>query len=181
MLIAFLIQFIAYLSFVWAAIFFFRSTKSDKKQFSIVLIQLVGTIAILYNLWATRKSYWSWTSIFGVSLITISILIFWFAIKENRKRPLAFAFSEHKPGPVVTGGPYGVVRHPFYLSYSLAWMGAFLVTESIISLICGLILIYLYVRAARAEEAELVSGAFGDAYVEYQKITGMFLPKLKRK
>src|SRR5687767_7646044 len=64
----------------------------------------------------------------GVLLLAASLALFWATVGVNLGRPLSLAFSRDQPAHLVTVGPYKLVRHPFYLAYTLAWVGGTVAT-----------------------------------------------------
>jgi len=86
------------------------------------------------------------------------------------------------PGRLVTSGPFGVLRHPTYLSHTLMLAGLFLWTEAaalgaaavIDALVVNTVVIPL-------EERELLE-RFGKEYEEYRrKVPSRFLPLRRRR
>ena len=86
------------------------------------------------------------------------------------------------PGRLVTAGPFGVLRHPTYLSHTLMLAGLFLWTEAaalgaaavIDALVVNTVVIPL-------EERELLE-RFGKEYEEYRrKVPSRFLPLRRRR
>jgi hypothetical protein len=45
--------------------------------------------------------------------------LFWWAVQVNWRRPLALIFAPDSPLHLVERGPYRLMRHPFYCSYTL--------------------------------------------------------------
>ena len=78
---------------------------------------------------------------------------------------------------LVTRGPYGWVRHPFYVASALAIAANSLVTANWWVALTGGIGFGLLVLRTRIEEEKLIE-RFGDDYKEYMKRTGRFLPRL---
>lgn len=114
----------------------------------------------------------------GTGLFVLSFTLFWWTIYTHRNRPLKIAFLDHIPNHLVTRGPYRFIRHPFYTSYFLFWIGGLIASSNPICLIGVIAMGRLYVRAARLEEEQFLQSA--DLRVEYQKYmdsTGRFLPK----
>lgn len=79
---------------------------------------------------------------------------------------------------LATGGPYRLVRHPAYLSESLATVVVLLATGVWLNLF-GFVSWFALWRQAKAEE-EVLARKFGDVYVQYAARTGRFFPKLKK-
>jgi protein-S-isoprenylcysteine O-methyltransferase Ste14 len=80
-------------------------------------------------------------------------------------------------GKLVTSGIYNFIRHPQYTGFLLITLGMICEWATLPLLIMWPILIYLYYRLAKREEADMRK-EFGEAYDIYRKNTGMYLPKL---
>jgi protein-S-isoprenylcysteine O-methyltransferase Ste14 len=59
------------------------------------------------------------------------------------------------PRALVTRGPFAVIRHPFYVAYSLAWLAAPVATHGPLITLFSLVAIGSYVVAARPRERQL--------------------------
>lgn len=86
------------------------------------------------------------------------------------------AQREHR---LATVGPYARLRHPQYVGFVVIMLGFLLQWPTLISLLMFPILVAMYVRLARREEAEAVA-EFGDAYSVYKKTVPAFFPHLYR-
>jgi len=82
--------------------------------------------------------------------------------------------SNHK---LITGGPYGLVRHPSYLAYFLMIIGVTLVWRRWFTLLPWAA-IPGYVVISRIEEEMLVN-KFRDQYRDYMNRVGAYTPKLR--
>ncbi len=76
-------------------------------------------------------------------------------------------------------GPYAWVRHPQYDGFILIMLGFLLQWPTILTLVMFPILVYMYLRLARAEEHEVLE-EFGDEYARYAATTPAFIPRLSR-
>ena len=83
---------------------------------------------------------------------TGKLALFWWAIVTSRKARLRFAFAPDDPHSLLTDGPYGYVRHPFYTSYIIFWIGWGIATWSIWAVVPVAGIAILYVFAALDEE-----------------------------
>jgi len=80
---------------------------------------------------------------------------------------------------LVTKGPYRWVRHPFYTTVILSWIGLSLLLASwLFPVLMAVFVLYLILRTPM-EEANL-SKRFGEDYRAYMQRTGSFLPRLRR-
>jgi protein-S-isoprenylcysteine O-methyltransferase len=78
--------------------------------------------------------------------------------------------------PILTAGPYRLLRHPGYAGLLLAWVGAGLATANwAAAAAVALLMSVAYGRRMAAEEAMLL-GAFGDRYKEYMARTWRLIP-----
>jgi len=87
--------------------------------------------------------------------------------------------KETGQGHLVTDGIYAYIRHPQYTGFLLITLGMLLEWATLPLLIMWPILVWLYTRLARREEADM-KREFGGEYLDYQERTGMFLPRLRK-
>lgn len=80
-------------------------------------------------------------------------------------------------GQLVTTGIYRFIRHPQYTGFLMITLGMLCEWATLPMLIMYPILVWLYARLAKREEADMRT-EFGPAYDEYRARTGMFLPRL---
>mgnify|MGYP001227041713 FL=1 len=85
--------------------------------------------------------------------------------------------KEQGKGQLVTTGIYRWIRHPQYTGFLMITLGMLFEWATLPMLVMYPILIWLYVRLAKREEADM-RAEFGPAYDEYRARTGMFLPRL---
>lgn len=76
--------------------------------------------------------------------------------------------------PLVTSGPYSLIRHPTYTFYLLMFVGLPLFTGiwPLYLLVLGF---YGYVKTVESEE-DLLIAHFGKEYMNYQKLSKKFIP-----
>jgi protein-S-isoprenylcysteine O-methyltransferase Ste14 len=82
------------------------------------------------------------------------------------------------PPAVCEIGPYRYVRHPFYLSYMVAFMGVALAFPSMIVAGVCLINVGLFVYMALDDERVLLASPLDADYRSYKIRVGMFLPRI---
>ena len=107
----------------------------------------------------------------------LSLVIFWWSIVTAKS--LDFAFSSHV-GNIVTSGPFGLFRHPFYVSYMVAWFSSTFLFNSLILWITFVYLVAFYVLSARKEERTIMLSEQAEKYQLYKRNVGMFLPRIKK-
>ncbi len=76
-----------------------------------------------------------------------------------------------------TDGIFSRVRHPMYLGTALVYLALAMTTISVISLILFLLIFLGYNHIANFEERKLEE-TFGEAFIEYRKRVGKWIPKL---
>lgn len=174
------LQLIAYSSFIWGTYFFFRM---KEKLNSLILANFTLFLTIMcLNLYyfANLPKVINPSIRVGVSLTLFSVVLFWWAIRHARRVYLGVAFNQSYPSQdLLSTGPYAMVRHPFYCSYMLAWIGGALMSQSWVPAV-PIVLIYLLYRKAVKQEEETLKALFGTRYEAYQQKTGLLFPCLRR-
>ena len=119
-------------------------------------------------------------AIAGIAMYVAATLLFLSALEAARRVPLPRTFvDDPMPKALITGGPFALIRHPFYVAYALAWLAAPVATHGPLVTAFAVIAIGLYIVAARREE-RLLEERFGEAYRTYKLGAGMLLPPLHR-
>jgi protein-S-isoprenylcysteine O-methyltransferase Ste14 len=114
----------------------------------------------------------------GVVLYTLAVAIFLSAMDAARETRLQRAFVDHPlPDRLITTGPYRWVRHPFYVGYVVGALAPPVAIGGIWMSVVSVLMIAIVIVAAFREERVWLSSPRADAYREYQKRTGMFLPR----
>ena len=79
-------------------------------------------------------------------------------------------------GTVATTGLYAKMRHPQYVGFVLIMFGFLLMWPTILTLAMFPILLYMYHRLGKSEEADSIK-SFGQEYTNYMNRTPAFIPK----
>jgi len=117
------------------------------------------------------------TQVLGLLLTAIGYFLFLWSIIVRGRYATSWAMrNNHK---LVTWGPYRYVRHPSYLAYFFMFIGLFAIWPSWPAIV-PLIAIPGYFRVTFREE-RLLEQHFGSQYLDYQRRTGRFIPKLWQK
>jgi len=113
----------------------------------------------------------------GTMMYTGAVLIFLSAIEAANRTRLQRAFIDHPlPDRLITDGPYGLVRHPFYLGYIVGALAPAVAFDNIAMVLVSAAMIAITLAAAFREERVWLASPRADAYRDYQRRTGMFLP-----
>ena len=87
--------------------------------------------------------------------------------------------AAQQEGKLATTGLYAWVRHPQYDGFIVIMLGFLLQWPTISTVVMFPILVYMYARLARREEAE-VRQAFGAQWDHYAAETPAFIPSIRR-
>lgn len=88
--------------------------------------------------------------------------------------------DDDAPVTIVTWGPYRYVRHPFYVSFQITQIAAFILYPHPATLVGLLYAVLALAITARREERRLLTSSFGSEYREYMRRTGRFVPGVGR-
>lgn len=77
-------------------------------------------------------------------------------------------------------GPYARIRHPQYVGFVIIMFGFLLQWPTLVTLIMFPILVAVYARLAKREEADAIA-QFGDAYRHYMQNVPAFIPRFSGK
>lgn len=119
-----------------------------------------------------------WLEVASVPVSAASIGLLFFTLGTHRIPIALWHQNNDAPKSIVTYGAYKRIRHPFYASFLLVFVGAFIFCPhwiTFLTLVYGFLI--LSFTAAR-EERRLSASEFGAEYQDYMRRTGRFLPKL---
>ncbi|MEX0738498.1 MAG: isoprenylcysteine carboxylmethyltransferase family protein [Pseudohongiella sp.] len=177
-LLAFVVYLLIVLSLIWGRLRFFKVNAGTPRLAALlydfaVAVQMILTAYFFINVTDVTKPVLG----FCLLLYLCSLMLFWWAIFTAKS--LDFAFSNHV-GSIVTTGPFGLFRHPFYVSYMLAWIGSTVLFNSPFLWLTLVYLIAFYALSARKEEGLILKSTQAEQYQYYQQHVGMFLPRIKK-
>jgi protein-S-isoprenylcysteine O-methyltransferase Ste14 len=142
------------------------------------IAMMVSVIAFAINpawmAWASvpLPAWMRWT---GAAIGAIAGLLLTWTL-SNLGENLTDTVVTRRKHAMITTGPYAWVRHPFYTSTALAVLANSLATANWFIFTTGCAVLALLVLRCRTEEDNLVA-RFGDAYQDYARRTGRFLPR----
>lgn len=165
-----------FLAFGWAMFGHFRTV--GPMPVGMRLIGAVSFISMAVFTWSVLATSLSNVWLAGPVLSSAALALFGWAVATTRNAQFAIAFSQAQPTVLVTGGPFRYMRHPFYTSYQIFWVGTGVATMNGIGWIGPSILLACYILAARKEESLISQGRFGAEYASYASRTGIVLPRL---
>ena len=143
---------------------------------ALLAVLVIGT-AVIFALMTFLSPHPVLAVVIGVLIEGASLLVFRGAIRASKEAALLFAFDPGNPSSLLQTGPTGV-RHPFYTSYLMFWIGWAVAIYSLWALPPLVALMAFYVAAARGEERKFASTELENAYAQYRRRAGLFWPKL---
>jgi protein-S-isoprenylcysteine O-methyltransferase Ste14 len=117
----------------------------------------------------------------ALGLYASGATLFWRAISATRGCGLAACFQDSLPAAVMRAGPYRLIRHPFYVAYTLAWLAGLAATGWWALGLSVLFMALLYILAARKEERDFLRSPMRETYLTYMREAGGYLPRLRRR
>ncbi len=90
-----------------------------------------------------------------------------------------YLYRAQRQNKVATSGPYYLMRHPQYVAFITIMFGFLLQWPTILTIIMFPVLVVMYVKLAKREEADSIQH-FGQDYLEYADKTGRFFPRLNK-
>jgi methanethiol S-methyltransferase len=89
-------------------------------------------------------------------------------------------YAAQRARRLATTGAYARVRHPQYVGFVLIMTGFLLQWPTLVTLAMYPVLVYMYARLARREEADM-RAQFGDEYRRYMDDVPAFIPDLSKR
>src|SRR5262249_27162675 len=160
--------------------------KLDRRQegifilVSLRLLGLAGWIGLLIYMIDPAWMAWSsvllpvWLRWVGVGMMAVAGSLATWTFRHLGKN-ITDTVVTRKEHSLVTTGPYRWVRHPFYVAAGTGFIAVSLTTANWFVAITGGLAFILLVIRTRKEEEKLLQ-RYGDAYRNYMKKTGRFVP-----
>lgn len=116
----------------------------------------------------------------AVVLVLISMTLIGWTVGSHRV-PLALWHQDNDaPVQVVNWGPYKYVRHPFYVSFVITQVAAWLAFPHVVTVLGVVYAVVALSMTARREESRLLASAMGAEYRSYMHKTGRLFPGVGR-
>ena len=166
------------LGLIWAKYRFFPIKTKTSRISSyfydpIVAIHIITT----YYLFLTTNNIHLIRGLLAATLYISGIGIFCWAMVSAKHLDYAFG---NKILQIVTSGPFAIVRHPLYLSYTIVWLTSTILFNSLYLWITLTYLVSFYLASAKSEEKALIKSEYSREYLEYSQKVGMFLPRIAK-
>lgn len=130
-------------------------------------------MGLFYGLWVPA-------ALCSVVLATGAVVLYEWTRRTALDRNFYIGLAGEVPPAVCDAGPYRYMRHPFYLSYMLAFTAVAIAFPSPIVVGVCLFNIGLFAYMAIDDERVLLASPLGADYKEYKKRVGKFLPRMSK-
>jgi protein-S-isoprenylcysteine O-methyltransferase Ste14 len=143
---------LCFASFGWAMYGGFFKVEKRVPAWGMV-VRIVSTVCAFLQIivLTTTDGFQEYAVVLSMSLYAASLALFWVTIFANWRNALHHCFTQLTPQHLVDWGPYRYVRHPFYLSYTLAWVAGSLLASTPWLWVTVAAMGWLYWRAASRE------------------------------
>ena len=160
----------------WAVRFHFAS-QARPWRFVLVSIASAANVAVFAHvLWRFAKPIEGLVA--ALILFVAAAVLFAASIAASRSAALKLLFDADKPQAILQTGPYRFIRHPFYASYVLYYLGCAVATLHPFNIGFLLVLLPVLVVGARGEEAAFAQSPSAADYADYRRRAGLFWPRL---
>lgn len=170
----FLADVACFAGFGWAMVGHFRP--AGKPRAGMLFTAATVPVFAALHLWAIFTKPLPGAPL-GLILYAAGAGLFWQTIAVTRGLNLAACFQGAVPERIVCTGPYHFIRHPFYVSYLLVWIGGFAATGWWPLAVTAIVMGTVYYRAARQEEHAFLNSQHAAAYSNYMRKIGAFVPR----
>jgi protein-S-isoprenylcysteine O-methyltransferase Ste14 len=159
---------LAFASFGWGVLRFFTKPSGLTRRAAVVAV--LGLCFSVWNLLGT----WVWPAgtpalLAAAGLYVAAAALFWSAARACPATGLTAIYETDAPRTLVRGGPYRFVRHPFYTSYTLYWIGGAVGSASWVSAAAVIVMAAIYTHAARGEERKFAASTLARDYDDYKR------------
>lgn len=162
-------------AFAAATRYHFHSPKMELGAWLVALANIAGSVLLTILAWWDEPPLMA--RLIGWLVMAKSLALFLWAIAASRTARLRFVYDPEKPHSLVQTGPYRYVRHPFYTSYMLLFIGWAIADWQWLGVVVPVVIVALYFFAARMEERNFAASPLADSYADYHRRVGGFVPR----
>ena len=164
----------------------FKTLTEEDKWHSLLLNLFIGYEIITFFLYLFCPELLSWAIIsipvwlrwIGASLGILSLILFaWVHRSLGRNFSATLRIKERHS--LVMNGPYQWIRHPMYTAFFLLNIATFLLTSNWFIGVTWLTGLTAIIALRVRREESMMADRFGDAYRDYLRHTGRFVPPIR--
>jgi protein-S-isoprenylcysteine O-methyltransferase Ste14 len=170
---------LAFTHFLFGGAATFKWSDGDELAAGAAQLSFLVTGAIATFMLAYGTSIGLWNGLAGMALLLAALALYEWARRTIRDRGFHIAWSGDVPDHLCSDGPYRLIRHPFYLSYMVAFLALLVAMPKLATLAIFLFNIALFTHAAISDERAIAGSGLAEAYAAYRLKTGMLFPRLK--
>ena len=166
-------------AFSWGMVRFFHTTSGYTPHTRLVAaLGFASAVCHVHAIW-TSTARWP-SGLAAAVLYLAAIALFFWAIRSCGRQRLTAIFERDVPQWLVQKGPYRLVRHPFYVAYTLSWLAGWIASRSWLALGSTIMMATTYIIAAASEERKFRTSPLAAAHAAYCKRTGFMFPLTPR-
>lgn len=141
-------------------------------------------LVVFFVVWVSDSFFFHWTTFLSgsvpllIRLVLLGLLILLSLILIQSGGVVLR--EPERPNYVVDTGAFHYVRHPLYLAVMSIYLGIAISALSLVSF-AMLIPTFIFYNYIAGYEEKLLEARFGDAYRDYERRTGKWLPGLGRR
>ena len=165
-------------------VFFRREGKLNLHWWLTALPYMLSAASLLLSFFGRLAPFTGYgtplTRALGLMALPLGVAAFGlitFTLGTHRRRIALWHQANDAPVEIVTTGAYERIRHPFYTSFLLMLLGAFLYSPQGLSLGALIYGFAIMNHTAAGEERRLLASEFGRDYEAYMRRTGRFIPR----
>jgi protein-S-isoprenylcysteine O-methyltransferase Ste14 len=114
--------------------------------------------------------------IVAACVLAVTIALYEWARATIWGRRFGLGWGDHVPEELCERGPYRYVRHPLYLSYTLAPIASLIAMPHWVTALLAVMHAVLWTVAAHDDERRIAASPLAAPYAEYRRRVGMLLP-----
>lgn len=169
---------IVFMHFLYAGARTFKWDDGDEFAAGAAQLSFLVTGAIATFLLAYDTRFELWHGVAAAALLLAALGLYEWARRTVRDCAFHIAWSGEVPDRLCSEGPYRRVRHPFYLSYMIAFLALVVAIPKLATLAIFAFNVALFTHAALSDERSLAASPLGETYSLYKRSAGMFFPRL---
>jgi len=152
-------------------------TAIRSKDYTIFFLVVPQTFLILNAVIVLNSMNYGEIPVLIGFIIMITGMGFNFIVRTNLGKNWVPLSKTTEGQELVTEGIYSRVRHPFYLSVLILFLGVTIISGNLYGLLFLILTVIALIIRIRKEEIELID-KFGEKYKKYKKETPMIIPKV---
>ncbi|NEO49127.1 MAG: hypothetical protein F6K55_35555, partial [Moorea sp. SIO4A3] len=101
------------ISFIWAGLALFTRPNGMPNAVRILVVFWIPLIVLQVSTIVLTQETNLILGLMGLTIYISSLVLFWWAVKTTKDKPLSVCYSDDLPNHIITTGPYQFIRNPF--------------------------------------------------------------------